>query len=178
MYEPKREICGSLEELEARKNHAVAEGKRFFPCDDPETGEVGYKVFRVWGDTPGPMSKDFDEEAVHFFYCLFGRSLKPNEEVVQDPDVFGRMRASHEDHDTFLLCQWPIGRQVGFICYCEARNGMSRAVKVPLTAFKDPENSIFSKELLEDCRKAQGFWLERESIKRVITSVSKSPSSL
>jgi hypothetical protein len=123
-----------------------------------------------------PVPEDWDEEAVHFFYCLFGRPLKPNEDVIRDSETFGRVKASHEEHDTFYLCQWPVGRQVGFVCYCEGHNGVSRTVKVPLTAFRNPEDPILSEELLEKCREAQGFWLEREPIKRVIASVSRPPN--
>jgi hypothetical protein len=157
---PSTEFCLSLMELRARRGFAESEGWDVLPFDQPERGTVGFHLIK--GD---------EERRIGF--ALFGRALEPVESEVRDLATLKDAVSAHEGHDAFLPLQWPISRMIGFVCYCEARNGASRVVKMPFT--RVPPGDEFGRSFHERTRGNLGPWSDRKPLRDVLIRTGAIP---
>jgi hypothetical protein len=100
----------------------VSQGWQLLPCDVPEEGAQGYYAFRV---------VDGKEEEQVLQWHLFGLPLKPDDAVVEAPELLDFLLNSAEVQP----CDDPRKRLIGFVRY-EPEQGRAVIRRTSLTRLK------------------------------------------
>jgi hypothetical protein len=143
------ELCKTLEALEERRAFWASQPDRqVLPFQAPEEAMTGYIAILIWEEIGKVPPADWNEDPKNLVFYHFGEPLKPLLRVTRNLEGFEESFKIHKAHGShFHVANDPMSRQLGFVCYCEAKSGVSHVVRIPITQLK-ANRPDFVKEFL------------------------------
>jgi len=137
MPDPVREVCETLEEFVARRDYWSSQSLRLIlPFEDPDEGCLGFITIADLADKTKPPPSDWSEDEHIVRYYFFGRALTPEARIEREAKDIEEFLNTHRGHPQFRFAGWPQQRMLGAVCYCQAHEGKSLLLQIPLTTVK------------------------------------------